>query len=203
MTSTGNLVISDQYVRDPAPPCPRRLKQRYSACPLGCHCLAPPQCTPKGLSFFFSCSVHALATGALQNQRVRIVNSTTKIITTLVGNSSTIYNSGGGSWGDEGPVLLAGLKNAHGISLKGGSLAEYFIADTSNYRIRVVRNGIISTLLYNSTVLDSVYGVTDDGAGSVYVTTRRPYGQVRVGWRGARSLEQREQSMCMIYYAPA
>ena len=41
----------------------------------------------------------------------------------------------------------------------------------------MVRNGVMGTLLYNTTLLDSVFGVTLD-AGSLYTTTRRTFGQV-------------------------
>jgi hypothetical protein len=113
----------------------------------------------------------------VQNQRIRVVNITTKIISTIAGNSSTVSGSGGGYAGDGGPAISADMKNPHGIALVGGSTAEYFIADTSNQRIRVVRNGVMGTLLYNTTLLDSVFGVTLD-AGSLYTTTRRTFGQV-------------------------
>lgn len=87
------------------------------------------------------------------------------------------------------------MKNPHGIALKDDQLNEYWIADTNNQIIRVVRNGIINTLLSNVTLLQSVFGVLYDGAGSLYVTTRRTYGEVSIheqeatcpssaGWQG-------------------
>ena len=76
--------------------------------------------------------------------------------------------------------MSALLKAPHGIALRDGSTAEYFIADTNNRRIRVVRGGTISTLLDNvpNGLLSSVFGVTYH-AGSVYATT---WGSGQVSW---------------------
>jgi hypothetical protein len=117
----------------------------------------------------------------LQNHRIRTVNSSTNIISTIAGNATNLGSSGGGYEGDGGPSISAFLKAPHGLALKDGSTAEYYIADTSNSRIRVVRDGVINTLAYNTSFLGSVFGVTLDGAGSLYATTRVGSGQVGSG----------------------
>jgi len=111
----------------------------------------------------------------LCNNRVRMVEASTGIITTVAGNGSYAYS------GDGGPAASASLTNPYSVAVDPGG--NIFIADTNNYRIRRVDAGTgnISTVAGNgsfgngtdgvtatSTNLGYVYGLTVDGAGNVY-----------------------------------
>ncbi len=84
------------------------------------------------------------------NHRIRMINSTTNTITTVVGNGSAGYS------GDGGPAALAQLNGLAAVSVDlAGSL---YVADTKNSVIRVVAtNGIISTVAGNGSPM---FGVT-------------------------------------------
>jgi trimeric autotransporter adhesin len=67
------------------------------------------------------------------NDRVRRVDATTQVITTIVGSGQS------GFGGDGGPAVAAALLGPFGIALDGqGNL---YIADTGNHRIRLVMIG--------------------------------------------------------------
>src|SRR5437764_164967 len=74
------------------------------------------------------------------NNRIRLVNMSTGIITTVAGNGI------GGFSGDGGPATSATLNFPRGVGLESGG--NIFIADASNHRIRVVNHntGIITTI---------------------------------------------------------
>ena len=93
---------------------------------------------PAGLFVDVSANVYI---GDTYNHRIRLVNAVTGIISTVAGSS------GVGSTGDGGSATSASLYYPRGICLD--SSGKLFIADTSNNRIRVVINGIISTLAGN------------------------------------------------------
>lgn len=61
--------------------------------------------------------------------RIRLVNSTTGIITTLAGNDSYTFS------GDHGPASSATMKAPRGLHLSNGSL---YVADWGNHRIRKI-----------------------------------------------------------------
>ena len=65
------------------------------------------------------------------NNKVRLVLKGTSVITTLAGSGSGGYNSA-----DGGPATSATLFNPSGIALD--TFGNVFIADTNNYRVRVV-----------------------------------------------------------------
>ena len=75
------------------------------------------------------------------NNRIRFVNRVTGIITTVAGNGVQ------GSAGDGSSALSANLFAPSGIFLD--PYGTLYIADTNNNRIRMVINGIISTLAGN------------------------------------------------------
>jgi sugar lactone lactonase YvrE len=75
------------------------------------------------------------------NDRVRRVDATTGIITTVAGNGVS------GSGGDGGPATSAGLFFPEGVAVDGGSPAVVYIADTFSHRIRRVDGaGSIATI---------------------------------------------------------
>ena len=108
------------------------------------------------------------------NNAIRRVD-TNGIITTVAGTGA------GGFSGDGGPATKATLAQPSGITVD--SSGNLYIADTDNYRIRMVTaNGIISTLAGNGTsaysgdggpavqaALHQPTGVALDAAGNVYV----------------------------------
>ena len=73
------------------------------------------------------------------NQRIRMVNTSTSIITTIAGSGARAYG------GDGGSALKAHLGNPHGVSVN--SKGEVYIADTRHAHIRMVdKKGIISNV---------------------------------------------------------
>ena len=115
-----------------------------------------------------------------QNNRVRLWNASTGVITTIAG-SATFLNSGGFS-GDGGPGSSAQLSAPMGVAVdRGGNV---YIADTHNNRVRLwnASTGIIATIVGTGTAgfsgdggagtsasLATPYGVAVDMAGNVYI----------------------------------
>lgn len=96
-----------------------------------------------------------------QNNRIRKVNRTTGIITTVAGTGSS------GSTGDGGPAISATLKNPGGIFVDApGNL---YIADTGNYKVRkvTIATGIITTLAGTG-----LQGSTGDGGLAINARLR-------------------------------
>lgn len=83
-----------------------------------------------------------------QNCRIRKVSG--GIITTVAGNGIDGYN------GDGGPATSAWLGRPFGIAVDAAG--DLYIADTLNYRVRKVTNGIITTIAGNG-----IKGDTGDG----------------------------------------
>ncbi|HVP55822.1 MAG TPA: hypothetical protein VMU45_12595, partial [Candidatus Eisenbacteria bacterium] len=75
------------------------------------------------------------------NQRIRKIHD--GIITTFAGTG----NGTGAYGGDDGPAVQASLNAPVGLAI--GPTSDLFIADTQNNRIRMVRQGIISTVAGN------------------------------------------------------
>jgi hypothetical protein len=106
------------------------------------------------------------------NSRIRRVSN--GVVTTVAGN---------GTWGfsgDNGPAISAGLYSPFGVAVD--SAGEVYIADTDNFRVRKVSNGVITTVAGNGTwtfggdggpaISAQVAGPTGaavDSAGSVYI----------------------------------
>src|ERR1017187_2970411 len=109
------------------------------------------------------------------NNRVRKVSN--GVITTVAGNGLYGYS------GDNGPATSAHLYTPFGVAVD--SVGNLYIADTGNYRIRKVSNGVITTIAGNGThgfsgdngpatsaQLYAPFGVTLDSVGKVYVVDR-------------------------------
>jgi len=79
----------------------------------------------------------------LFNQRIRMVDAATGIISTVAGNGNSGYS------GDGGLAISASLNTPRGIALD--SLGNLYIADFGNKRVRLVNSstGVISTIAGN------------------------------------------------------
>ncbi len=77
------------------------------------------------------------------NSRIREVNQSTSVITTVAGNGTAGYS------GDNGPATAAGLKYPYDVALDAAG--DLFIADLYNHRIREVNaaTGMITTVAGN------------------------------------------------------
>ncbi|NDC42832.1 MAG: hypothetical protein EBZ77_14990, partial [Chitinophagia bacterium] len=97
------------------------------------------------------------------NQRVRKVDISTGIITTIAGNGTAAYA------GDGGPATSANLSRPYGLAFDAAG--NLYIADRSNNVIRKVTlsTGIISTVAGNNTV-----GFSGDGASALSANLNRP-----------------------------
>jgi len=109
-----------------------------------------------------------------QNNRIRVVNLTTGIITTFAGTGAA------GSGGDNGPATSAQLNGPYGVAVDG--TGNVYIADTNNNRIRAVSTGFIVPVAGNGTVgnggdggaatsaqLYHPMGVAVDNLGNIYI----------------------------------
>jgi sugar lactone lactonase YvrE len=105
---------------------------------------------------------------------IRKVNAATGVITTIAGNGSAGYS------GDGGPATSAQFWNPLGVAVD--SSGNVYIADSNNGAIRMVSNGIISTIAGNGTLsymgdgglaskaqFSQVSSVAVDAQGNVYV----------------------------------
>ena len=112
-----------------------------------------------------------------QNDRIRKVDHSTGIITTVAGNGTT------GFGGDGSSATSASLNNPSSVAVNGSG--NLFIVDYANNRIREVNHstGIIITVAGNgiagfggdgnsatSASLNSPYGVAVDGSGNLFIT---------------------------------
>jgi sugar lactone lactonase YvrE len=110
------------------------------------------------------------------NNRVRVVNAQTGIITTVAGNGT------GGFSGDGGSALTASLDNPSSVQLDAAG--NIYISDKMNNRIRVVNatTGIITTVAgvgtaayagdggaATSASLNAPNGIALDGTGNLYI----------------------------------
>ena len=122
--------------------------------------------------------------GDFGNNRIRKVNASTGIISTLAGNGTQGYS------GDGGAATSAELNGPCGLALD--SAANVYVADYGNNRVRkvTVSTGIISTVAGNGTAgyagdggaatsaeLNQLVGVAIDTSGNIYVAD---YGNNRI-----------------------
>jgi sugar lactone lactonase YvrE len=109
------------------------------------------------------------------NHRIRRVDATTGIITTVAGNGIQGYS------GDNGPAANAAIDSPTGVAVAANSL---YLADTHNQRIRRLdlMTGMITTIagsgslgcsgdtaLANSAALALPHGLTVDPSGNIYI----------------------------------
>jgi hypothetical protein len=87
------------------------------------------------------------------NNRIRVIDPSTNHITTFAGNGTA------GLSGDNGPAVHATLSYPSGVYVD--ALGRVFIADTGNYRVRMVTSGTISTFAGSGPALEGTSG--DDG----------------------------------------
>jgi sugar lactone lactonase YvrE len=133
--------------------------------------------TPRGLWLTTSGDLYIADSG---NNRIRKVSSPSNIITTVAGSGC---GQAGGFGGDSTPATVALLNNPRGVYLD--STGRLFIADTSNFRIRVVElNSIITTFAGTGTAspfngdflpalssnINSPYDVKGDSVGNIYIS---------------------------------
>jgi len=106
------------------------------------------------------------------NERIRRVSN--GVINTVAGNGMPGFS------GDNGPATNAQLSNPVGIAVD--SAGNLYVADTGNYRVRRVSNGVITTVAGNGTrgfsgdggpatsaQFDGDQGVAVDSAGNLYI----------------------------------
>jgi uncharacterized protein (TIGR03437 family) len=90
---------------------------------------------PRGIAFDSAGNLYIADSG---NHRIRMVSATTKYITTVAGNG----NQGFG--GDGGPATSAALNYPLGVAVDASG--TLYIADSQNFRIRMVSNNTMSTI---------------------------------------------------------
>ena len=98
------------------------------------------------------------------NHRIRKMDVTTGIVTTVAGNGTQGFS------GDSGSALSAEIDSPSGLAVD--ATGNVYLADTHNHRIRKIdsRTGIISTVAGDgSTQLALPQGLTLDAAGSLYL----------------------------------
>jgi trimeric autotransporter adhesin len=128
---------------------------------------------PRGVAVDASGNIYIADT---YNNRIRMVTKSTGIISTVAGDGTQEYK------GDGGPATSAILYYPASIAVD--ALGNIYIADSSNYRIRMVTKstGIISTVAGSgssgssgdggqatSATLNSPYGVAVDASGNIYI----------------------------------
>jgi uncharacterized protein YjiK len=109
-----------------------------------------------------------------------IVDTGNNLIRKVTDGVITTVAGGGAVPGDNGPATRAGLMQPEAVAVD--SEGNLYIADTDNYAIRKVSNGVIATVAGNGTwgfggdggpatgaQLNGAYGVAVDAAGSIYV----------------------------------
>ncbi len=99
-----------------------------------------------------------------QNNRVRKIDATTGMITTVAGNGSSTAS------GDGGPAINAGLPQPSGIALN--SAGDIFITDYPVLGVRKIsaKTGIITTII--STGTHEVDGIVIDGSGNLFIADK-------------------------------
>jgi sugar lactone lactonase YvrE len=113
-----------------------------------------------------------LYVGDISDNRVRMISK--GVITTVAGNGAQNFG------GDNGPATSAQLNSPTGAAVDASG--NLYIADTSNNRVRMVSNGVITTVVGNGTSgfsgdngpainaqLSSPTGAAVDASGNLYI----------------------------------
>jgi trimeric autotransporter adhesin len=131
--------------------------------------------SPASVAVDVSGNIYIVDSG-INNYRIRMVTKSTGVINSIAGTGSPGYS------GDGGLATLAALNSPSSVAVDASG--NVFIADTNNYRIRMVMksSGIISTVagtgLYGfsgdgglavSAMLSYPHGVAVDVSGSIYI----------------------------------
>jgi len=111
---------------------------------------------PNGVTVDASGNVYVADT---HNNRVRMISGGT--ISTIAGNGAA------GSAGDGGPATGAQLNLPQGVAVD--SSGNVYIADTGNHRVRVVSNGVITTIAGTGTA-----GYSGDGGAGIDAKLNSP-----------------------------
>ena len=95
------------------------------------------------------------------NNRIRMVNVQTGVISTVAGNGDFGYS------GDGGPATDATLEDPYGVAVD--SSGNIYIADTGNARIREVSGGNIATVQITKGLLVKPVSVAVDTQANLYI----------------------------------
>jgi hypothetical protein len=116
------------------------------------------------------------------NNVIRKIAAATGIITTVAGNGAGAGTPSGGSAGDGGPATAAEINHPFGVLVDAAG--NLYIADTLNYRVRMVAagTGIMTTIagtgtygykgdggLATNALMSNPEGLALDAAGNLYV----------------------------------
>lgn len=112
------------------------------------------------------------STSILRGHRVRKVNLTTGVITTLAGGTS--YGNNNGFSGDNGPATAALLYQPAGLALD--VVGDLYVADSGNRRIRKIN--LVSAPVGNITTVagTGASSSTGNGGPALVATFKRPWG---------------------------
>lgn len=96
------------------------------------------------------------------------LDATTGVLTLVAGNGSL------GLSGDNGPATSAKLGQARGVAVD--SAGNLYVADASNCRIRMVSNGVITTVAGSGSAGGSCGGFAGDNGQATSALLQIPYG---------------------------
>ena len=124
--------------------------------------------SPRGMCIDIGGNLVWADTGA---SRVRKMNLSTTVITSVAGNTGTpTLVAGSAVPGDGGPALIARLNAPEDVAC--GADGTLYIADTGNHRIRKIdRNGIITTIAGKTTVVLSQSNTLDANGNPILAAT--------------------------------
>ena len=114
------------------------------------------------------------------SMRIRAVNATTGIITTVAGSGASAGSTTAGFSGDGGPAVLARLSSPWGVAFD--SFGNLFIADTGNNRIRMVSVNPSTGKIDAGSIINTIAGrsltatETATGVSAPYTTNTNALG---------------------------
>jgi trimeric autotransporter adhesin len=125
---------------------------------------------PQGIAVDSNGNLYIADTG---DNRVRVVNLTTGIIKAFAGNySNARCTPSTGTCGDGGPPKSANLNNPIGLAVDAQN--HVYIADSSDNRIRLVSNNIITTIAGSGTACFPTTAACGDGGAATSAHLRAP-----------------------------